>query len=105
VSAVCFLAVVGHPQQAWVLSKGSPEAMKPLVGQESLPSWYDGEYDRLARSGRRVVALAHRSLGSRAKQVLTSLSRKEVEKEGSLVFDGFLSFHCKTRADGKRVVR
>lgn len=28
-----------------------------------------------------------------------------MEKEGSLAFDGFLSFHCKTRADSKRVVR
>lgn len=34
----------------------------------------------------------------------TSLTRAEVEKEGSLIFDGFLSFHCKTRADSKRVV-
>ncbi|CAM9834772.1 unnamed protein product [Scytosiphon promiscuus] len=94
--------------EAWVLCKGSPEAMKPLVDQGSLPSWYDSEYDRLARTGRRVVALAHRSLGSSqargAKKSFTSLSRKEVEKEGSLIFDGFLSFHCKTRADSKRVI-
>ncbi|CAN0125129.1 unnamed protein product, partial [Ectocarpus fasciculatus] len=87
--------------EAWVLSKGSPESMKALLDDEGLPDWYEEEYDRLARSGRRVVALAHRSLGpSRskgAKAALASLPRAEVEKEGSLVFDGFLSFHCKTR--------
>lgn len=49
--------------QAWVLSKGSPESMRPLLDKKGLPSWYDSEYDRLARSGRRVVALAHRPLG------------------------------------------
>ncbi|CAM9874653.1 unnamed protein product [Ectocarpus sp. 6 AP-2014] len=95
--------------EAWVLSKGSPESMKPLLDDEVLPDWYEEEYDRLARSGRRVVALAHRSLGPStskgAKAALASLSRAEAEKEGSLVFDGFLSFHCKTRADSKRVIR
>eukprot|EP00903_Cladosiphon_okamuranus_P019215 g17669.t1 len=95
--------------EAWVLSKGSPEAMRPLLDKGGLPGWYDSEYDRLARSGRRVVALAHRSLGpSRvegAKSAMVGLSRTEVEKEGSLTFDGFLSFRCKTRADSKRVIR
>lgn len=33
-----------------------------------------------------------------------SLSRPEAEAEGSLTFDGFLSFHCKTRADSQSVV-
>lgn len=32
------------------------------------------------------------------------LSRSEAEKEGSLTFDGFLSFHCKTRSDSRKVV-
>lgn len=36
---------------------------------------------------------------------MMALSRTEVEKDGALTFDGFLSFHCKTRADSKRVVR
>ncbi|CAN0026364.1 unnamed protein product [Pylaiella littoralis] len=94
--------------QVWVLCKGSPEAMKPLLDEGGLPDWYEEEYERLARSGRRVVALAHRSLGSsqanEAKTTTTSLTRAEVEKEGSLAFDGFLSFHCKTRADSKRVI-
>ena len=191
-----------------MLSKGSPEAMRPLLDKSGLPSWYDAEYDRLARSGRRVVALAHRSLGpsgaeggcrtladtrccpstfvlsystqvcrcrstlfiafgclvrppptdlllhaahtirrhslmastrsdfyfwflkrwfgrvvacdtatahpslcrfrpppAGARSAMMALSRAEVEKDGTLTFDGFLSFHCKTRADSKRVVR
>lgn len=46
-----------------MLSKGSPEAMMPLLDKETLPTWYEEEYTRLARSGRRVIALAHRSLG------------------------------------------
>lgn len=35
----------------------------PLVDVETLPPWYEEEYARLARDGRRVIALAHRSLG------------------------------------------
>ena len=67
--------------QAWVLSKGSPEAMKPLLDEGRLPSWYDAEYDRLARSGRRVVALAHRSLGpSRAEGVRCFLCGQKKKK-------------------------
>lgn len=39
-----------------------------------------------------------------AKEEAMSLSRPEAEAEGSLTFDGFLSFHCKTRADSQSVV-
>lgn len=39
-----------------------------------------------------------------AKEEAMFLSRSEAEKEGSLTFDGFLSFHCKTRADSRSVV-
>lgn len=35
---------------------------------------------------------------------MVSMSRAEAEKEGAFVFDGFLSFYCKTRADSKGVV-
>lgn len=37
--------------------------MRPLLNKTALPEWYDEEYDRLARAGRRVIALAHRTLG------------------------------------------
>lgn len=46
-----------------MLCKGSPEAMVPLLNKDSLPPWYEEEYNRLARAGRRVIALAHRTLG------------------------------------------
>lgn len=39
-----------------------------------------------------------------AKERAVSLSRPEAEAEGSLIFDGFLSFYCKTRADSLSVV-
>ncbi|CAM9605639.1 unnamed protein product, partial [Laminaria digitata] len=99
----------GAPE-AWVLCKGSPEAILPLLDKRSLPTWYEAEYARLATAGRRVVALAHRSLGASeakagAKEEAMLLSRSEAEKEGSLTFDGFLSFHCKTRADSRKVIR
>lgn len=34
-----------------------------LLDEATMPDWYGREYDRLARAGRRVIALAHRSLG------------------------------------------
>lgn len=58
------MKVVNSPPQAWVVSKGSPEAMVKLLDGTTMPEWYDREYDRLARAGRRVIALAHRSLGA-----------------------------------------
>ena len=47
----------------WILCKGSPEAMLGLLDRSTLPDWYEKEYARLARSGRRVIALAHQTLG------------------------------------------
>lgn len=35
----------------------------PLLDKETLPSWYEEAYTDLAKEGRRVIALAHRSLG------------------------------------------
>lgn len=35
-----------------------------LLDRTTIPEWYEKEYDRLARAGRRVIALAHRSLGA-----------------------------------------
>lgn len=40
-----------------------------------------------------------------AKESAVTRTRAETEQEGSLVFDGFLSFNCKTRADSLAVVR
>ncbi|CAM9711100.1 unnamed protein product, partial [Sphacelaria rigidula] len=50
-------------ETAWVLCKGSPEAVMPLLDSTTTPAWYEAEYTRLAKSGRRVIALAHRNLG------------------------------------------
>lgn len=39
-----------------------------------------------------------------AKDAAVTRTRAETELEGTLTFDGFLSFHCKTRADSSGVV-
>lgn len=38
----------------------------PLLDKATVPTWYEKEYTRLARAGRRVIALAHRNLGPSA---------------------------------------
>ncbi|CAM9371373.1 unnamed protein product, partial [Discosporangium mesarthrocarpum] len=106
----------GRPE-VWCLTKGSPESLFPLLNQASVPAWYASEYRRLARGGRRVIALAYRSLGTlgggkeTGREELQSASRGEVEGEGEgeggqgcLVFAGLISFHCKTRTDSREVI-
>lgn len=97
------------------LVKGSPEALRPLFAAHAAPAWYTECYERLARQGLRVLALAHRRLqpdevraatqassassasasSAQADAAATALQRAAVESE--LHFAGFIAFECKVR--------
>lgn len=77
------------------LVKGSPEAIKSLLAENSAPAWYDATYASLAERGMRVLALSYKWMDD--KLSVTELPRADVESE--LQFCGFIAFECRTRAD------
>jgi cation-transporting ATPase 13A1 len=94
--------------QAWCISKGSPEAIKKLL--RAVPAEYDDTYAHLAENGYRVLALAHRELtpcetavARNAQRTGKSSPREEVETD--LVFAGFVAFSCRVRRDTTVVIR
>lgn len=89
----------GH--QWYCLVKGSPEALKTLIIPAGLPSWYADTYERLARAGLRVLALAYKSVS--AKERPHEQPRSWVESD--LLFGGFIAFECKVRADSSVVIQ
>ncbi len=96
------------------LVKGSPEAIRSLLAPGTAPNWYDQTYDRLARRGLRVLALAYKRISeSVLPSSLTGSSSGRSEggevsrgsMEGNLLFAGFIAFECKIRADSRVVVQ
>jgi len=86
-----------------ILVKGSPEALKPLLEAESVPSWFETAYLEMAENGQRVLALALRKLTpSEEVEDLVKLSRQQVENK--LLFVGFIAFECQTRSDSRLVI-
>ncbi|CAM9477232.1 unnamed protein product, partial [Phaeothamnion confervicola] len=95
----------------WCLTKGSPEALLPLLDPSSVPLWLWREYDRLSRRGRRVIALGYRLPERSAAALAATVTvgraprpRAELETRGSLTFAGLVSFRCRTRADSAATV-
>ncbi|KNC52742.1 P-type ATPase superfamily [Thecamonas trahens ATCC 50062] len=97
--------------ELWALVKGSPEAVAKLLAPTSgLSSWYNATYQRLAKDGKRVLALAHKVVSgprgdaavATAAEQLFEGSRSSIESD--LVFDGFIVFSCAVRADSRDVV-
>ena len=85
------------------LVKGSPEALKMLLAPSAIPMWYDDTYRKLAERGMRVLALGHMVITGDDASAAGKKPREEIESH--LVFDGFIAFACKTRADSPTVVR
>ena len=85
------------------LVKGSPEALKMLLAPSAIPMWYDDTYRKLAERGMRVLALGHKVITGDDASTAGKKPREEIESH--LVFDGFIAFACKTRADSPTVVR
>lgn len=90
----------------FVLVKGSPEAVQSLSVAGTLPEWYAQTYERLARRGLRVLALACKRIDPNTNgysSILDGTSRSAAECD--LHFVGFIAFECKVRADSAVVVR
>mmetsp|Transcript_272 Transcript_272/g.664 ORF Transcript_272/g.664 Transcript_272/m.664 type:complete len:1324 (+) Transcript_272:50-4021(+) len=108
--------VSGSPESSkyMVCTKGSPEMIATLLSKngKAKPSWYDATYQRLAREGMRVIALAYRpitslddgsSLGSDCEDRFQKAPRAWAESD--LKFAGFIAFRCLMRKDSKDVIR
>ncbi|KAL9179232.1 hypothetical protein ACHAXT_008522 [Thalassiosira profunda] len=90
----------------WALTKGAPEALKPMLDPNSLPPDYEQSYLRHMTLGRRVLALGYRDLGKNTPSALAKWksSRDSVEQK-KLVFAGLLVMDSPLKADSARVVR
>lgn len=105
-SVLCKCYRSGSSEGEWyAFVKGSPEAIGSLLLSEQTPSWYKATYEKLARRGLRVLALAYKkvNLSLTDKNKSKDLTRAAVECD--LSFGGFIAFECKTRADSKVVVQ
>ena len=93
-----------NPQQRWSLVKGSPEMVMTLL--EKVPKGYEAAYRSLAEKGMRVIALAHKVLSAEesARVGSQTMPFTRDEAESNLVFDGFLAFACKVRADSAEII-
>ena len=67
-----------------------------------MPSWYEAEHQRLAREGRRVLAVGCKSIKVARQSELKSVSREAGECD--LEFAGFAMFDCPIKADSERTV-
>ena len=101
-STVAGVALQSGGVEVRCLVKGSPEAMKTLLAAGGRPSWYDATYRSLSERGMRVLALGHKVVSDDA-AVAAKRPREWVEE--GLIFDGFIAFACKTRADSPMVVQ
>ncbi|CAH0521052.1 unnamed protein product [Peronospora belbahrii] len=86
------------------LVKGSPEAVATLMRRDSIPEWYWGTYQSLARRGMRVLALAYKDLhGCSSEAEVAQQSRAWAESE--LNFAGFAVFQCLVRKDSGDILK
>jgi cation-transporting ATPase 13A1 len=89
----------------WALTKGAPEALKPLLDPASLPVDYERAYLRHMTLGRRVLALAYRDLGKNAPASLARWKSSRDSVETKLKFAGLLVMDSPLKADSARVIR
>ena len=86
------------------LVKGSPEAIRKLMREGTCPPWYEEVYQRMARQGMRVLALAYKNLSSDfAPHDLAHEPRSFAESD--LEFVGFAAFRCLVRKDSAQVIQ
>lgn len=94
-SVIADVTMANGRSRCAALVKGSPEAIKSLLAENSAPAWYDATYASLAERGMRVLALSYKWMDD--KFTATEVPRADVESE--LQFCGFIAFECRTRAD------
>jgi len=112
-STIVSLAGSDVPSKYVVCTKGSPEMIASLLSksESSKPKWYDSTYQKLAREGMRVIALAYRPItaledGSPLKADCEEKFQKASRSwaESDLKFAGFVAFRCLMRKDSKKVI-
>lgn len=85
-----------------VFTKGAPEVLANHLA--SVPAYYNATYFHHMSRGRRVLALAYKTIPSSTDlKTARKLARSEVES--GLQFAGFLIFDCDLKVDSKSVVR
>jgi cation-transporting ATPase 13A1 len=89
----------------WALTKGAPEALKPMLDPSSLPVDYEEAYIRHMRGGRRVLALAYRDLGKNTPSNFARWKCSRDSVEDKLKFAGLLVLDSPLKADSARVIR
>jgi len=87
----------------WALTKGAPETIYKLLSSDSIPSDYDEVYTYHMSRGRRVLAMAYRSVDTgRSLKALKDMGRDKIEC--NLIFAGFLVLDCPLKPDSKAVI-
>ena len=89
-------------RRSLVFTKGAPEVLSNHLAE--VPAYYNSTYFYHMSRGRRVLALAYKSLPSSTdSKSLRKQARSEVES--GLHFAGFLIFDCDLKVDSKSVIR
>jgi predicted P-type ATPase len=82
-------------QKRQIFVKGSPEVIKSLCMESSLPEDFDRTVQESAMAGMYQIAMAHRSYN--LSMELSNVRREDVE--GSLTFGGFINFRNPLREE------
>ncbi|KAL3934035.1 MAG: hypothetical protein SGPRY_000012 [Prymnesium sp.] len=83
-----------------VLTKGAPETVRCLL--RAVPEGYDSAYMYHTLRGKRVIALAGKSMGAMDAPLMRALPRDEAERE--LEFYGFLVLHNPMKSESSPVL-
>lgn len=89
----------------WALTKGAPEALKPMMDPTSLPLDFDQSYLRHMQLGRRVLAMAYRDLGKYSRSALSKWKSSREYVESKLSFAGLLILDSPLKPDSARIVK
>eukprot|EP00607_Mallomonas_marina_P002717 CAMPEP_0182440352 /NCGR_PEP_ID=MMETSP1167-20130531/87011_1 /TAXON_ID=2988 /ORGANISM="Mallomonas Sp, Strain CCMP3275" /LENGTH=1295 /DNA_ID=CAMNT_0024634289 /DNA_START=719 /DNA_END=4606 /DNA_ORIENTATION=- len=92
--------ITGDDGSAWVLVKGSPEALFMMC--TDCPSDFNATAADLAKRGMRVIALGLRRVSS---EEIAQCCESRTMAETKVHFAGFVSFTCRVRKDTATVVR
>ncbi|KAF5381790.1 hypothetical protein D9615_005499 [Tricholomella constricta] len=84
-----------------VAVKGAPETIKGMLA--SIPDHYDDTYKWFTRKGSRVLALGMKEMEALPIDKINKLPRETAES--SLVFAGFLVFHCPLKPDAVETLK
>ena len=90
-----------HDNYFKIFSKGSPEKIKEICDQNTIPSDYNEVYSYYSSKGYRILGLAYKSIKLNMRQSL-QIQRKHVEKD--LIFIGFAIIENKLKEGTKDTI-